>query len=207
MNLSEQFIRNITRRAKPDFQQGMVDNMNQLLDIYEINTPLRVSHFLAQAMHESADFSLNIENLNYSARGLLAVFPKYFDYDDAERFARRPEAIASRVYANRMGNGSEYSKDGWKYRGRGIFQLTGKNNYKKYGELLGVDLLENPDIACDPVISFQVACEFWKENKLNRYADGDDIRAITRAINGGYNGLDNRIEHYNKVRELLDGEM
>lgn len=203
MMLSESTILEITKKAKPEFQQAMLDNMNQLLDMYEINTSLRIAHFLAQALHESGEFSINVENLNYSSQGLLRIFSKYFNSEEAMIYARKPQAIANRVYSNRMGNGSENSNDGWNYRGRGIFQLTGKANYKKYGDILGIDLISNPDAACDPIISFQVACEYWKANKLNMYADIDDIYTITRKINGGLNGIEDRIHQYQRISSLL----
>ena len=195
--LSEEFIRRITRRAKPEFQQGMVDNMNQIFEIYEINTPLRIAHFLAQAMHESGEFSINTENLNYSAPGLMRTFPRYFpDSHTAEQYARKPEMIANRVYSNRMGNGNEASGDGWRYRGRGIFQLTGKDNYTRYGNAIGIDLINDPEAAYDPVISLQVACEYWKSRNMNPDADHDDIVMITKKINGGTIGLDDRKHHF-----------
>lgn len=204
MQLSEGFIRDITRRAPSEFQQAMIDNMGPVLEQFEINTRLRVAHFLAQAMHESGEFSLNKENLNYSANGLLKIFPRYFTPEQAEQYARRPVDIASRVYGNRMGNGPEETREGWRYRGRGIFQLTGKNNYAQYGDLLGIDLVEDPDLACDPVISLQVACEYWRQRNINVDADNDDIYAITRKINGGTNGINHRIDLYNMLYERLD---
>lgn len=201
--LSEDFIRDITRRTPSDFQQAMIDNMADIFDQYEINTNLRIAHFLAQAMHESGEFSLNKENLNYSAKGLLSVFSKYFTPERAEQYARRPVDIASRVYANRMGNGSEDTREGWRYRGRGIFQLTGKDNYERYGNIIGVDLVSDPELACDPIISLKVACEYWKQRNINEDADNDDIYAITKKINGGLNGIDHRISLYNHISSIL----
>ena len=198
--LSEDFIRHITKKAKPEFQQGMVDNMNQLFEMYEINNPLRIAHFLAQAMHESGDFAINTENLNYSAQGLLRVFPKYFPAPHlAEQYARKPELIANRVYGGRMGNGPENTGEGWKYRGRGIFQLTGKDNYRRYGQAMGIDLENDPEAAYDPVVSLQVACEYWKSRNMNPDADRNDIVAVTRKINGGTIGLDDRQHHFDML--------
>ena len=205
--LSEDFIRHITRKASPEFQQAMVENMNQLFDMYEINTPLRIAHFLAQAMHESGDFSINTENLNYSAQGLLRIFPKYFPSAElAEHYARKPELIANRVYGGRMGNGPEATGEGWKYRGRGIFQLTGKDNYRHYGEQLGIDLENEPEAAYDPCVSLQVACQYWKDRNINQAADNNDIVAVTRKINGGTIGLDDRTHHFEQIfRQINQG--
>ena len=204
MELSQEFILNITHKASPEFQQAMVENMNQLFDMYEINTPLRVAHFLAQAMHESGDFSINTENLNYSAQGLLRVFPKYFPQPHlAEQYARKPELIANRVYGGRMGNGPENTGDGWKYRGRGIFQLTGKDNYRRYGEQIGVDLENDPELAHDACISLQIACQYWQDRNINLAADNNDIVAVTKKINGGTIGLDDRIRHFEYLMSML----
>mgnify|MGYP006274233401 CR=1 FL=1 len=204
MLLSEDFIRDVTKRAPADFQQAMIDSMSSTLEKYEIDSRLRMAHFLAQMMHESAEFSLNKENLNYSSNGLLKIFPKYFNASQAEQYARRPIDIASRVYANRMGNGPEDSREGWRYRGRGIIQLTGKDNYERYGNIIGVDLVSDPELACDPVVSLQVACEYWKQRNINEDADNDDIYAITKKINGGTIGINHRIELFNRLYEKLE---
>ena len=203
---SEEFIKDITKKASLDFQDAMLSNMAQVFESYEINTPLRIAHFLAQAMHECGEFTVNKENLNYSAQGLLRVFPKYFTSEQANYYARKPEMIANRVYSNRMGNGNEASGDGWRYRGRGIFQLTGKDNYNRYGNAIGVDLVNDPDLACDPTISLQIACEYWKSRNINVDADNDDINTITRKINGGYNGLDDRIRLYEEVSSKYNNQ-
>jgi putative chitinase len=134
----------------------------------------------------------------------LKIFPKYFNASQAEQYARRPIDIASRVYANRMGNGPEDSREGWRYRGRGIIQLTGKDNYERYGNIIGVDLVSDPELACDPVVSLQVACEYWKQRNINEDADNDDIYAITKKINGGTIGINHRIELFNRLYEKLE---
>ena len=168
-----------------------------LLEEYEINTPKRIAAFMAQCGHESGGFVFVTENLNYSASGLQRVFPKYFPtMEIAKQYERNPKKIASRVYANRMGNGDEESAEGWKFRGRGILQLTGKNNYFWFAASLEI----TPEQAVDYLETFegasQSACWFWSENKLNRFVDADDFKGLTRAINGGYIGLEDRKHHY-----------
>jgi len=164
-----------------------------VLPAFGINTPLRTAHFLAQALHETgglADKDLE-ENLVYSADRLHAVFPRYFDsVESAQPYARKPEAIANRVYGGRMGNIS--AGDGWKYRGRGIFQLTGKDNYKVISQILGLDLVDNPGRVSSAEYALPTACAFWSSKRLSPLADADDIRTITQRINGGFNGLDDR---------------
>lgn len=168
-----------------------------LLEEYEINTPKRVAAFLAQCGHESGGFVFVTENLNYSASGLQRVFPKYFPtMEIAKQYERNPKKIASKVYADRMGNGDEASGEGWKFRGRGILQLTGKNNYFWFAASLEI----TPEQAVDYLETFegaaQSACWFWSENKLNRFVDADDFKGLTRAINGGYIGYEDRKHHY-----------
>jgi putative chitinase len=160
--------------------------------------------FLAQCGHESADFNVLVENLNYSQQGLRKVFPKYFPDDHtAWRYARQPEWIASRVYAGRMGNGSEQSKEGWKYRGRGIIQITGKNNYRACSLYLFGDtrLLDQPDILLQPTYAILSACWFWEVNKVSLHSK--DIRKATRIINGGFNGLAHREAIYKQAMRVL----
>ena len=168
--------------------------LQTLLIQYNIDTPLRIAHFLAQILHESGHLKYNKENLNYSTKALRSVFGKYFKTDkEAEEYARKPEKIANRVYANRMGNGDEASGDGWKYAGKGLIQLTGKANYTECGNSLGLDLVNHPDmIITSPETCVETACWFWNKNNLNRYADKDDIITITKRINGGLNGIESR---------------
>lgn len=177
----------------------------QILDVvikYKINTPLRLAHFLAQCHHESNGFRVVEENLNYRAAGLLRVFPKYFDLQTAEEYAHNKVAIASRVYANRMGNGNEASQDGWKYRGRGYIQLTGKDNYAALNDQLPGDILKNPDLVATryPMLS---AAWFWDHNKINAVIDNDaSVYDVTRKVNGGLNGIEDRMqlfEHYSDI--------
>lgn len=180
-----------------------------LLDIipkYKISTLLRLAHFISQCSHESSNFKTTVENLNYSKEGLLNVFPKYFDEESAYIFARKPELIANRVYANRNGNGNEESGDGWKYRGRGFIQLTGKSNYTMYNQLCPDNVLDNPDLVATryPLDSSAV---FWEYNNLNLQADMgntvDTIKKITKKINGGYNDLEHRVLLFNKYYGVL----
>lgn len=173
---------------------------------FEIDNEKRIAAFLAQTSHESMNYTRVIENLNYRWTSLRSVFPKYFPNDSlAKKYAHDQRAIANRVYANRMGNGPESSGDGWRYRGRGLIQLTGKYNYKKFGDSLGISLSEVPyflETFDGAVIS---ACWYWENKDLNYYADNDDIKSITKLINGGYIGLEDRIRKYSKILEILEG--
>jgi putative chitinase len=178
-----------------------------ILPEYEIETPLRVAAFLAQCAHESGNFRFIKENLNYRWQSLRKVFPKYFPNDEiAQRYAAMPnrqEAIANRIYASRMGNGPEESGDGFRYCGRGLIQLTGKNNYTNYAMSLEIDVEE----AVEHLKTFegcvQSAAWFWDENKLNQFADKKDIITLSKRINGGTIGLEDRIKHYNHALHVL----
>jgi len=182
--------------------------LNQLLPTYEINTPKRIAAFIAQCSHESGGFTTLTENLNYRWQTLRKVFPKYFPDDMiAQRYASLPnkqEAIANRVYANRMGNGPEESGDGFKYRGRGLIQLTGKENYSWFAASLEI----SPEEATEYLGTFegatQSACWFWETNNLNQWADIGDIVTLTKRINGGTIGLEDRIKHYEHALHVLD---
>lgn len=164
----------------------------------------RVAAFLAQIAHESGNFNFTIENLNYSAEGLTKIFKKYFPtLKAAQPYARKPQQIANRVYANRMGNGPERSGDGFKFRGRGLIQLTGKNNYAKFASALGMTVDEVIAYLETPAGAVASAGWFWDTNKLNVYADVNDFVGLTRRINGGTNGLADRQHHYAiALREL-----
>src|SRR5690606_35785669 len=156
--------------------------------------------FFAQILHESGCLRYDMENLNYSSEALLRVFGKYFrTKEEADAYARQPERIANRVYANRMGNGSEASGDGWRYRGRGLIQLTGRNNYRAVAEWVGDPrIVDNPDLVSSDY-AVHSAVFFWDKHQLNRFADRDDIVGLTRRINGGENGLAHRRELLNKA--------
>lgn len=174
-----------------------------LLSSYGINTSLRLSHFFAQIDHESGLKPIS-ENLNYSADGLLKVFRKYFPTRaDAIMYARQPEKIANKVYANRMMNGNEASGDGWEYRGRGFIQITGKENYILLSKDTRIDYLNNPDLLLTEADSMISALWFWNKNNLNKYADRDDIKTITKKINGGYNGLGDRMDLLDKYKSVF----
>lgn len=184
----------INENKNPDMCKYYLDALNKVLPEYKIDTKLRLSHFLAQIIHESGNLKYKSENLNYSAKVLLSTFGKYFKNEEvANQYARKPEKIANKVYANRMGNGDETSGDGWKFRGRGLIQLTGADNYRACGRALNINLIDEPDlIVSNPEISVQVACWFWKSRNLNELADKDDLNSITRKINGGLNGIELR---------------
>jgi putative chitinase len=159
--------------------------------------------FIAQVLHESSRLTAVRENLNYSELGLITTFKKYFDRNIAKRYARQPEKIANRVYANRMGNGNENSGDGWKYRGRGLIQLTGKDNYTDCGRALGKDLIKDPGYLETTEGAARSAAWFWHSRGLNKSANAGDIKSNTRIINGGLKGYDDRVNLYNKAVALF----
>jgi putative chitinase len=171
---------------------ALAEALNVRLPAGGITTNIRLRHFLAQCAHESAGLTRFTENLNYSEKGLRKIFPKHFDAAAARDYARQPERIANRAYANRLGNGDETSGDGWRYRGRGIFQLTGRANYRTFGAQVGVTLEDEPDRAAEPAIAVQVAIAYWNDRHLSDRADADDIEGVTRGINGGTIGLEDR---------------
>ena len=162
---------------------------------------LRRCHFIAQVAHESGGFRRFIENLNYSAVRIGQVWPRLAER--AHELAHRPEALANAAYGGRMGNGDEASGDGWRYRGRGLLQITGKNNYRDMGKLLGRDLLANPGLAADADIGTMTALAFWKSRGCNEAADSDDCEAVTRLINGGTNGLADREALTHKAMQIF----
>ena len=178
--------------------------LDQLLDDYEINTPLRVAHFIAQCAHESGNFVFIKENLNYKAASLQKIFSKYFPTAElAAQYANKPERIANRIYANRMGNGPETSGDGYRYCGRGLIQLTGKDNYTFFAGSLNIPVEEASDYLATFEGAAQSACWFWEQNNLNRFADANDVKGLTRAINGGYIGLSDREKHTEHALHVL----
>ena len=178
--------------------------LSQLLPDYDINTPQRIAAFIAQCSHESGGFVALKENLNYRAVTLRKIFPKYFPTDDlANAFAGKPEMIANRVYASRMGNGDEASGDGYRYCGRGLIQLTGKSNYQAFADSLEMNVEDVPDYLSTFEGAAQSACWFWENNNLNQWADKGDILTLTKRINGGTIGLEDRIQHYNHAMQIL----
>ena len=190
--------------AAPGDAAKFADALNAAMEEFEINTKARQAMFLAQCAHESGHFRLVSENLNYSADGLRRVFPKYFRDVDANDYHRQPEKIANRVYSSRMGNGDEASGDGWRFRGRGLIQLTGKSNYIACSEDLEVDLLENPDYLLTPEGAARSAAWFWWQNDLNDYADKGDIVGCSKRVNGGTIGLEDRKELYESAMEVFN---
>jgi putative chitinase len=180
------------------------DALNKILPDYGIDTTQREAAFVSQCAHESAGFTALQENLNYRAESLMRVWPKYFPtIEIATQYAHHPEQIANRAYANRMGNGNEASGDGWKFRGRGLIQLTGRANYTAFATTVNM----TPDQVVEYAETFdgavQTACWFWNTNNLNRYADVNDIKTMTQRINGGLNGLDDRVAKYNLAQQVL----
>ena len=176
----------------------------EILPEYVITTPQRVAAFLAQCAHESGGFVFLKENLNYKAASLRRVFPKYFPDDAiAAQYAGKGEMIANRVYANRMGNGDEASGDGFRYCGRGLIQLTGKNNYTFFAGSLDIPVEEASEYLQTFEGAVQSACFFWEQNKLNQWADAGDILTLTKRINGGTIGLEDRVKHYNHALHIF----
>ena len=173
---------------------------------FNITTPLRLSHFLAQCGHESGGFKALVENLNYGSKGLLGTFPKYFNITTATQYERKPEMIASKVYGGRMGNGDESTKDGYKFRGRGYIQLTGKDNYTAFDKFVTENIIESPDLVATkyPLMS---AAWFFDKNKLwticDKGATTEVVTAVTKRVNGGVIGLVDRIKHFNEYYSLL----
>ena len=179
----------------------------QLLPDYDINTPQRIAAFVAQCAHDSGGFTALKENLNYKAVTLRKIFPKYFPDDAiANHYASLPnkqEAIANKVYASRMGNGDESSGDGYRYCGRGLIKLTGKNNYQSFADSLEMNVEDVPEYLATFEGSAQSACWFWESNNLNQWADKGDILTLTKRINGGTIGLEDRIKHYEHALHVL----
>ncbi len=174
---------------------------------FNINTPLRLAHFLAQCGHESGGFRVTQENLNYSAKGLMGIFKKYFPTQQlAEAYQRQPQKIANKVYASRMDNGNEASGDGFKFRGRGYIQLTGRANYTAFGKAINEDIANNPDVVSGKYALLSAAW-FWSKNGLNTLADGGAsdqvVTSITKRVNGGTIGLPDRIKHFKEYYHLL----
>lgn len=201
--ISEQEFKLIIPDVNWKYAQSYVSMFDTVLPRYAINTSLRKAHFLAQVAHESGGFKFVSENLNYSAKALYGVFRKYFPtLAVAETYARQPEKIANKVYADRMSNGNEASGDGWKYRGRGLIQLTGKDNYSKFSRDTHQDFIANPDLVATSEWALASACWFWKQRDINRYADADDIHMVTKKINGGYNGIENRQHFLDEFKKL-----
>lgn len=180
--------------------------LNTILPDYGIDTPNRVAAFIAQCAHESGNFKFLRENLNYKAESLTKTFKKYFPtLESAQPYAKKPEKIANRVYANRMGNGDEASGDGFRYLGRGLIQLTGKENYSWFAASLEIPVEDVAEYLSTFEGAVQSACWFWETNNLNKWADNGDIVTLSKRINGGTIGLQDRIKHYNHALHVLGG--
>jgi putative chitinase len=205
MELSLQQLKQLL--PKNSYVEHWHQALSQLLPDYEINTPQRIAAFVAQCSHESAGFTALKENLNYKAATLRKIFPKYFPTDDlANAYANMPNkqaAIANRCYANRMGNGDEQSGDGFRYCGRGLIQLTGKSNYQAFADSLEMNVEDVPEYLATFEGAAQSACWFWESNNLNQWADKGDILTLTKRINGGTIGLEDRIKHYEHALHVL----
>jgi putative chitinase len=201
---ADQLAKCISKNKNP--QEWFVGLYEQLPK-FGIVTPARVAGFISQCQHESADFTVLTENLNYGAKGLMSIFKKYYaDAALAKAHERKPQLIANRVYSGRMGNGPESSGDGWKFRGRGLVQLTGRSNYTQCSrDLFGDDcLVDDPDLLLNPEWAILSACWFWHKNKLNDICDRGDVVLLSKRINGGTIGLADRIHHWNKCLELFE---
>ena len=181
--------------------------LEQLLPDYEINTPRRMAAFIAQCAHESGGFTTLKENLNYKPMSLRKLFPKYFDTDElAQQYCSKPNkqaAIANRIYANRMGNGDESSGDGYRFSGRGLIQLTGRATWQEFADSIETSLSDLDEYMQTFEGACQSACFFWESRKLNQYADAGDIVTLTRKINGGTIGLEDRKKHYEHALHIL----
>lgn len=180
-----------------------VDALNNTFQRFDITTPLRQACFIGQCSHECGNFKILQENLNYRAEALQKLWPKRFDAEKAQACARNPKLIANTVYSNRMGNRDEASGDGYRFRGRGCIQLTGHANYYHAGQACGVDFVMEPDLVATPQYAAMTAGWFWDVQKLNRFADTRDFIGMTKKINGGTIGLNDRIKHINHALEVL----
>jgi putative chitinase len=179
------------------------DHLVRGMEKFRINTPRRIAAFIAQIAVESGALRLVEENLNYSAERLMQIFPRHFRTRNPTNYHRRPEKIANVVYASRMGNGDTASGDGWRFRGRGLKQITGRYNYTQCGNALGVDLVKNPEWLLTPEGASISACWYWDWAKINPSADREDFRQVTILVNGGLNGYTQRLRYYNIARRVL----
>lgn len=191
-------------KLKGHIPDAVISQIPEVASKFKIDTAIKLAHFLAQCGHESGGFKVVNENLNYSADGLKKIFGKYFPGNLAESYARNPEKIAAKVYGGRMGNGTEETKEGWKFRGRGYIQLTGKNNYSEFDKFVSENILENPDLVSTkyPLLS---AAWFFHKNCLNRCVDASDatVTSVTKCVNGGTIGLPDRLKHFKEYYNLL----
>lgn len=197
-------------KLKGHIPDSVITQIPEIQEKFNINTVLRLAHFLSQAGHESGGFKVVTENLNYGAAGLQSIFKKYFTAESAKEYERKPEKIANIVYANRMGNGNQASGEGYKFRGRGFIQLTGKDNYSAFDKIVPEDILANPDLVATqyPLLS---AAWYWNSRNINAVADqgatDDVVTKVTKLVNGGTIGLPDRIKHFTEYNNLLKGSI
>jgi len=195
---------NVEQLTVLGIDQKWLEPLNAVFQKYDISTPKRQAGFIGQCQHESNNFRTLEENLHYSAAGLMGTWPSRFpSLDVAEQYAQNPQKIADKVYAGRMGNNED--GDGWKYHGRGVIQLTGKDNYAFCGQALKLPLLDNPDLLLEPMNAAMSAGWFWNKKGLNSAADVSGWEEVTRKINGGVLGLNDRIAKINQALQTLEG--
>lgn len=202
-----ELLQSLCPKTKRSILEQYVEPLHEVAEYYDMyDNPKRLAGFLAQTAHESGGFTAVKENLNYSAKGLMTTFRKYFPTEAiAKQYERKPEKIANRVYANRMNNGDEASGDGYRFCGRGLIQLTGRANYTKFAQDLGISVEETVAYLETPNGAVSSAGWFWDNNNLNGYCDRDDFVGLTKRINGGTIGLEDRKHHYDIMLELLQG--
>lgn len=208
MTITLELLQKIAPQTKAEKLDGFTEGLQDACDRFEITSVSRLSCFLAQVAHESGGFNAVKENLNYSAQGLVNTFKKYFPtIEDAQPYERNPEAIANRVYASRMGNGDEASGDGFKYRGRGLIQLTGHDNYTLFATDMGMTIDEAIEYLETYEGAAMSAAWFWWKNNLNVLADQEDMKTLTKRINGGTIGLEDRIHHFHVTKGILETQI
>lgn len=205
MQVTLELLHTMCPHTKTSVLEGYIEPLNAVAEYYEMTAnPARLAGFLAQVAHESGGFTAVKENLNYSAKGLMTTFKKYFPTEElAKQYERKPEKIANRVYANRMSNGDEASGDGYRFCGRGLIQLTGRANYTKFAEDLGISIEETVKYLETPNGAVSSAGWFWDNNNLNKFCDSGDFVTLTKRINGGTIGLADRQHHFDEAMHFL----
>ena len=203
MAITKEQLESFFEDTDEDIVDAYVDPLNKVFEKFEINNPNRIAMFLAQVGHESGGLTRTSENLNYKPERLAQIFPKYFRDVDPHEYAHNPEKIANRVYSNRMGNGDEESGDGYKFRGRGLIQLTGRNNYESFAEDMEMDLDAAVEYLGTPEGAAMSAGWFWDQHDLNDWADKGDVVTVTKKINGGTIGLEDRKELYEEALSVF----
>lgn len=191
--------------CKPSTAEPWVEPMHNAMACFEISTPLRQAHFLAQVGEESDGFRVLVENMNFTtAERLYKVYPKDFkDVEEARPYVGQPERIANRVYLGNNGNGDEASGDGWRFRGRGLIQITGRGNYSQCAKAVGVDFVKSPELLAEPHYACMASAWFWYSRGLNKFADADDVKSVTLRVNGGFSGLEPRTRRLENAKKIL----